>query len=459
MAGGGQLGCPCRRATCAAEQWTALALVVLAVLLSVVVGTGVAVLTAGRLVTPLTDVARRAARLGLGRLPHLPPPIRHRRTGPGRRRAGLVGAGHRGPDRPGAGPGRRHLPSAADPADRAAVAVGGTRRAPRPAGRRGGAGGAGADRPAGHRGRRSAGQRPVGARARVPARWCWSTSWPRSRRNGRPRLGRGGPVVDGSLPAGRRRARHPGPAAGGDRGAGGELAPARRRARSASPCGRPTRGSGAMVVLEVSDEGPACRRGWSRTSSTGACRRRRPPVSGWGWPGRSSRPTVAGWSCAGRRRRCSRSSWRCGRRRWSEPRPRRRSPARCRRRSGRGAAGGVGRMPPARARPLPPAGRPRAAGGPPVRRRPAGRLGAPAVAVAVGNVRSAASASARAALGIVLRPLPRRSPRPRPPVPGGGSVPPGTPTCGRPRSGTPCRAMVPMMLAEMKFAMVTVNGE
>ena len=37
-----------------------------AILLSVVVGTGVAVLTAGRLVTPLTDVARRAARLGSG---------------------------------------------------------------------------------------------------------------------------------------------------------------------------------------------------------------------------------------------------------------------------------------------------------------------------------------------------------------------------------------------------------
>ena len=66
------------------EQWTALALVVLAVLLSVVVGTGVALLTAGRLVTPLTDVARRAARLGLGRLPHLPPPVRHRRAGSGR---------------------------------------------------------------------------------------------------------------------------------------------------------------------------------------------------------------------------------------------------------------------------------------------------------------------------------------------------------------------------------------
>jgi len=48
------------------EQWTALALVAAAIGLSVVVGTGVALLTARRLVTPLTDVARRAARLGSG---------------------------------------------------------------------------------------------------------------------------------------------------------------------------------------------------------------------------------------------------------------------------------------------------------------------------------------------------------------------------------------------------------
>jgi signal transduction histidine kinase len=66
MSGGGQLRLSVPASYLRGEQWTALALVVLAVLLSVVVGTGVALLTAGRLVTPLTDVARRAARLGSG---------------------------------------------------------------------------------------------------------------------------------------------------------------------------------------------------------------------------------------------------------------------------------------------------------------------------------------------------------------------------------------------------------
>ena len=66
MAGGGLLRLSVPESYLRTEQWTALALVGLAVLLSVVVGTGVAVLTAGRLVTPLTDVARRAARLGSG---------------------------------------------------------------------------------------------------------------------------------------------------------------------------------------------------------------------------------------------------------------------------------------------------------------------------------------------------------------------------------------------------------
>ena len=66
IAGGGTLRLSVPESYLRAEQWTALALVGLAVLLSVVVGTGVAVLTAGRLVTPLTDVARRAARLGSG---------------------------------------------------------------------------------------------------------------------------------------------------------------------------------------------------------------------------------------------------------------------------------------------------------------------------------------------------------------------------------------------------------
>ena len=66
MAGGGTLRLAVPESYLRAEQWKALALVGLAVLLSVVVGTGVAVLTAGRLVTPMTDVARRAARLGSG---------------------------------------------------------------------------------------------------------------------------------------------------------------------------------------------------------------------------------------------------------------------------------------------------------------------------------------------------------------------------------------------------------
>ena len=66
MAGGGSLRLAVPSSYVRTEQWTALALVAVAVLLSVVVGTGVAVLTAGRLVTPMTDVARRAARLGSG---------------------------------------------------------------------------------------------------------------------------------------------------------------------------------------------------------------------------------------------------------------------------------------------------------------------------------------------------------------------------------------------------------
>lgn len=66
LAGGGSLRLSVPESYLRTEQWTALALVAAAVLLSVVVGTGVAVLTAGRLVTPMTDVARRAARLGSG---------------------------------------------------------------------------------------------------------------------------------------------------------------------------------------------------------------------------------------------------------------------------------------------------------------------------------------------------------------------------------------------------------
>jgi len=66
MAGGGNLRLSVPESYLRAEQWKAIALVALAVLLAVVVGAGVAVLTARRLTTPLTDVARRAARLGSG---------------------------------------------------------------------------------------------------------------------------------------------------------------------------------------------------------------------------------------------------------------------------------------------------------------------------------------------------------------------------------------------------------
>lgn len=52
--------------TVRSEQYQALALVGLAVLFSVLVGTLVAVMTARRLATPMTDMARRAARLGAG---------------------------------------------------------------------------------------------------------------------------------------------------------------------------------------------------------------------------------------------------------------------------------------------------------------------------------------------------------------------------------------------------------
>jgi len=66
MAGGGLLRLSVPQEYLRNEQLTALSLVAAAIGLSVVVGTGVALLTARRLVTPLTDVARRAARLGSG---------------------------------------------------------------------------------------------------------------------------------------------------------------------------------------------------------------------------------------------------------------------------------------------------------------------------------------------------------------------------------------------------------
>jgi signal transduction histidine kinase len=63
---GGELRLSIPAGSVRAEQYETLALVGLAVFLSVLVGTIVAVITARRLATPMTDVARRAARLGAG---------------------------------------------------------------------------------------------------------------------------------------------------------------------------------------------------------------------------------------------------------------------------------------------------------------------------------------------------------------------------------------------------------
>ncbi len=66
MKGGGSLTLSVPTDSVRGEQLEALALVGLAVLLSVVVGAVIAIITTRRLATPLTDVARRAARLGSG---------------------------------------------------------------------------------------------------------------------------------------------------------------------------------------------------------------------------------------------------------------------------------------------------------------------------------------------------------------------------------------------------------
>lgn len=63
---GGELRMSVPAESVRSEQYAALGLVGLAVFLSVVVGTVIAIITARRLATPMTDVARRAARLGAG---------------------------------------------------------------------------------------------------------------------------------------------------------------------------------------------------------------------------------------------------------------------------------------------------------------------------------------------------------------------------------------------------------
>jgi signal transduction histidine kinase len=66
LPGGGRLELSVPMARLRAERWRALLLVAAAVLLSTLVATGVALVLARRLSTPLSDVARRAARLGAG---------------------------------------------------------------------------------------------------------------------------------------------------------------------------------------------------------------------------------------------------------------------------------------------------------------------------------------------------------------------------------------------------------
>ncbi|MEO7126328.1 MAG: HAMP domain-containing sensor histidine kinase [Nakamurella sp.] len=66
IAGGGELRMSVSAESMRSEQYAALGLVGLAVFLSVVVGTVIAIITARRLATPMTDMARRAARLGAG---------------------------------------------------------------------------------------------------------------------------------------------------------------------------------------------------------------------------------------------------------------------------------------------------------------------------------------------------------------------------------------------------------
>ena len=333
MAGGGLLRLAVPESYLRAEQWTALALVGLAVLLSVVVGTGVALLTAGRLVTPLTDVARRAARLGSGDF----------RTF--RRRYGIAEL-----DRVAdvldssaqdiAALIARERDLAGDISHQLRTRLTGLRlrleelaEHPDPAGRRGGAGGAGTDRPAGHGGRRPAGERPVGTRGGGQRGGARSTNSPRSRRSGAPRLAEAGRALTGALPAGHDRCT---PRPGRLREAIGVLVENSLR-HGAGPVGitvrTATRGSGGDGGARGQRRGPR------HPGGTGRARLRSGGVDGvvhryraWVWRGRSSRPTVAGWSCAGRRRRSSRSSWRWGRARSD------RETARCERDSGSGLA-------------------------------------------------------------------------------------------------------------------------
>lgn len=66
MPGGGELRMSVPADSVRGEQYGALSLVGLAVVLSVVVGSVIAIITVNRFTNPMTDVARRAARLGAG---------------------------------------------------------------------------------------------------------------------------------------------------------------------------------------------------------------------------------------------------------------------------------------------------------------------------------------------------------------------------------------------------------
>lgn len=66
LTGGGEIRLSVPADSVRGEQLEALGLVAIAVVLSIAVGTMIAVITARRLATPMTDMARRAARLGAG---------------------------------------------------------------------------------------------------------------------------------------------------------------------------------------------------------------------------------------------------------------------------------------------------------------------------------------------------------------------------------------------------------
>ncbi len=66
-----------------------------------------------------------------------------------------------------------------------------------------------------------------------------------------------------------------------------------------------TRVTGNQAVVEVTDEGPACRASWGRGSSNGRSAGATPRASAWPSPATSPRPTAAGWNSSRAGPRCS----------------------------------------------------------------------------------------------------------------------------------------------------------